>query len=215
MQLRSNKVPKKMPLNTKLYFEGAALPRVKTASPTATPPHRTAPHTSRTDPYLPALTDSAIFSYRATSHTPHTASPQVSNLMRKLAPLNYSASAPATLREEEDPLHRAGTGDPLTDVELNARPGSGRIVLEDDISQAASAKRSRCVCRPRGERSSVSTSRRLMSKVSSTNQSMHTHIHILIHVCNLSVYRQLLPTATHCCAYPILKSKNYLQKNVP
>lgn len=59
--------------------------------------------------------------------------------MRKLAPLNYSASAPATLREEEP--QRAGAGDLLTDLELNARPGSGRIVLEDDISQAASAKR--------------------------------------------------------------------------
>lgn len=75
---------------------------------------------------------------------------QVSNLMRKLAPLNYSASAPATLREDN---LQAGAGDPLTDLELNARPGSGRILLADDISQATLAKRSRCVnVRPQRER---------------------------------------------------------------
>lgn len=133
--------------------------------------------------------------------------------MRKLAPLNYSASAPATLREEEDPLQRAGTGDPLTDLELNARPGSGRIVLEDDISQAASAKRSRCVRRLHGERSSVSTSRRLMSKVSSTNQCTHTYTYL--NVC-VTILLPTVPTDSYvllCLCH--LKSKFCLKTKWP
>lgn len=104
------------------------------------------------------------------THATHVTryTPQVSNLMRKLAPLNYSASAPATLREQELQLQQVGTGDPLSDLELNARPGSGRVILEDDISQAASGKRGRCVRRARRERFHVSRSR-LCVKISSTS----------------------------------------------
>lgn len=60
-------------------------------------------------------------------HLNHTRSHQVSNT---LAPLNHAVSAPAMLPLHESQQNLNGEAS----VNGNPRPGSGRIVLEDDIS---------------------------------------------------------------------------------
>lgn len=83
--------------------------------------------------------------------------------MRKLAPLNYSASAPAILHAPE--------ADPLVDAELGARPGSGRLLLTDGISQAGAARRARCV------RLAQLLFRRASSGITTDNQSLGIYCH--------------------------------------
>lgn len=117
-------------------------------------------------------------------------------LMKKLAPLNHSASAPTVLHSDQNASTNAAN--PATaGVDLNTRRASSRIVLTDDISEGLSPRRARCASLKASE-SSV----HYMEVDSEAVQTFPTRMP--------SVHRECGVPSTRCCAKKV--KKIYLAK---